>query len=339
MTEPEAAGRPATPLWQKLLPWAITVACFAYLYIRIGGAAAREDMGVFAYLAGVFATVSWGEWLALMIPYSLFFFLIDTAVVWSVVSWFNTKLRYFDILPIRGSSYILSILNEQVGKGAMALYLNRRYGVPGWEVGSSMLFIMFCEFYYLLTWALVGYVMRGDSLPPQFAIIPGIAIAAAVFLVGWMFFFSGRMAGGQGLRDRPILKAFRDAKPRHYLGVVLLRSPALLAAVIVYTLALRLFGVEVGFVEMLGYLPVIFFGAATPGPMRTVAITLWVFLFPGQEGQMAAFGFVQHNFFIFFNAAIGLLFMRRANRELFGGKTGGETGGGTGGGEAVSGAS
>jgi hypothetical protein len=33
---------------------------------------------------------------------------------------------------------------------------------------------------------------------------------------------------------------------------------------------------------------------------------------------MAAFGLVQPNFFIFFNAAIGLLFLRRANRELFG---------------------
>jgi hypothetical protein len=27
-----------------------------------------------------------------------------------------------------------------------------------------------------------------------------------------------------------------------------------------------------------------------------------------------------HNFFIFFNAAIGLLFMRRAQREIFGGE-------------------
>jgi hypothetical protein len=321
MTEPEAPGRSRTPMWQKLLPWVITIACFAYLYVRISGAAAREDMGVLAYLMGIFGDVSWGEWLALMIPYSLFFFLVDTAVVWSVVNWFNAKLRYLDILPIRGSSYILSILNEQVGKGAMALYLNRRYGVPGWEVGSSMLFIMFCEFYYLLTWACVGYVMRGDALPPQFAIIPVIAIGAAVFLVGWLLFFSGKIAGGEALRNRPILKAFREAKLRHYLGVVVLRSPALLAAVVVYTLTLRLFGVEVGFAEMLGYLPVIFFGAATPGPMRTVAITLWVFLFPGREGQMAAFGFVQHNFFIFFNAAIGVLFMRRANRELFGGST------------------
>jgi hypothetical protein len=31
---------------------------------------------------------------------------------------------------------------------------------------------------------------------------------------------------------------------------------------------------------------------------------------------MSAFGFVMHNFFIFFNATIGLLFLRRAKREL-----------------------
>ena len=68
------------------------------------------------------------------------------------------------ILPIRASAYILSILNEQVGKGAMALYLHRRHGVPGWEVGSSMLFIMFCEFYYLLFWALIGWTISRDVL-------------------------------------------------------------------------------------------------------------------------------------------------------------------------------
>jgi hypothetical protein len=316
-----ASGARPTPLWQKLLPWAVTIACFAYLYVKISGAAAREETGVLSYLAGVFSGVSWGEWLVLMIPYSLLFFLIDTAVVWSVVSWFNTKLRYLDILPIRGSSYILSILNEQVGKGAMALYLNRSYGVPGWEVGSSMLFIMFCEFYYLLFWATVGYASQADSLPPQFSLIPTIGIGALVFLALFLLFFSGRLGVGEGLRQRDILKAFREAKLWHYLAVVVLRSPALLSAVVVYTLSLRLFGVDVSFGAMLGYLPVIFFGAATPGPMRTVAISLWVFLFPGNEGQMAAFGFVQHNFFIFFNAAIGLVFLRRANRELFGSAT------------------
>ena len=86
---------------------------------------------------------------------------------------------------------------------------------------------------------------------------------------------------------------------------------------IVYTIALNLFGVHASVLPLLGYLPIIFFAATVPTPMRAAAITLWVVLFPRNEGQMAAFGFVQHNFFILFNALIGVVFLRRAQRELF----------------------
>jgi hypothetical protein len=40
-------------------------------------------------------------------------------------------------------------------------------------------------------------------------------------------------------------------------------------------------------------------------------------LFPGHEGEVTTFAFLQHNFFVFFNATIGLIFLRRAYRELF----------------------
>ena len=108
------------------------------------------------------------------------------------------------------------------------------------------------------------------------------------------------------------------ARLKHYALFLLLRSPALLSAVVVYTIALRLFGIDASFLSLLGYLPVIFFAAAVPTPMRAAAITFWVILFPENEGQMAAFGFVQHNFFILFNALIGVAFWRRAQRDLFG---------------------
>ncbi len=306
------------PLWQRLLPWLITAACFFYLYNLLERAAAEQGSGLLSYLSGIFGGVSWWRWLGLMVPYSLFFFVIDSLVLWRVINWFNAKVGYRDILPIRASAYILSILNEQVGKGAMALYLHRREGVPGWEVGSSMLFIMFCEFYYLLTWATIGVVLRWDHFPEVFHMIPWIALGAAAFFGLFHLFFSGRIGSEMVLRQRPIFRSFRLAKVWHYGAVMLLRSPTLLGAVVVYTLALRLFGIDANFVDMLGYLPVIFFGAATPGPMRSVAILLWVLLFPERPGEMTSFGFVQHNFFIFFNAAIGLLFLRRANRELFG---------------------
>jgi hypothetical protein len=313
---PGAAARPAPPLWQRALPWIVTLVCFAWLGQRISGAAGRQGMSAYAYLMDVFASVAWHRWLALMIPYSAFFFLVDSTVVWRVVSWFNARVPWAQILPVRASAYIISILNEQVGKGAMALYLNRRHGVPGWEVGSSMLFIMVCELLYLTFWATVGYAIAGDELPPQFSLVPWVAVAVFAGFALWIAFFRGWIAPGSALRDRPILKAFREAGPMRYATVAALRSPALLAAVIVYTLALRLFGVDATFLHMLGVLPVIFFAAAVPTPMRAAAITIWVVLFPEREAQMSAFGFVMHNFFIFFNATIGLLFLRRAKREL-----------------------
>ena len=127
-------GEPRKPkLWQQLLPWVIAIACFSYLYTKLAGGAARAGMSVPGYLAQTFADVNWANWLMLMIPYSALFFLVDTLVIWRVINWFNTRVSYTDMLPIRGSSYILSILNEQVGKGAMGLYLYRRHGVPGWK--------------------------------------------------------------------------------------------------------------------------------------------------------------------------------------------------------------
>ena len=315
----EAAATPSRPaLWQSTLPWLITLVCFAWLYTRLDAAAGREDKTLFTYLFDIFAAVRWDLWLALMIPYSAFYLLIDTLVTWRVISWFNAPVTFGGILPIRASAYILSIINEQVGKGAIGLYVNRRDGVPGRQIASSLFFIMFCEFYYLLGWATIGVWMRWEHLPAVFHVVPWIALGAGCFLVGWVLFFRGLIAKASPARNAQLLHAFRQARLWNYLVIVLMRSPALLAAVVVYTISLRLFGVEAEFMDMLGYLPVIFFGAATPGPMRTVAIVLWVTLFPDQDaGTMTAFGFVQHNFFIFFNAAIGLLFLRTANRQLF----------------------
>ena len=181
-----------------------------------------------------------------------------------------------------------------------------------------MLFIMFCEVFYLLVWATIGFFVSRDTLPEVFGLIPPIALGAAVVLTLWMLYFQGKILPNNRLRDKRILHAFRLAKPKHYLWFFLLRSPALLSAVVVYTIALNLFGVEASLASSLGYLPVIFFAATVPTPMRAAAITFWVILFPENEGQMAAFGFVQHNFFILFNAVIGLLFWPRAQRDLFG---------------------
>ena len=311
-------GTKKSSAWQRLLPVLITLACFAYLYHAINRAAAAQGTTLLAYFAKSFENVNWIYWLALMVPYCCLYVIFDSLGVWCAVNWFNTKIRYSDILPIRASAYILSLVNEQVSKGAMAVYVNRRDGVPGWEVGSSMVLLIFCEFYSLILWATIGVMLRWNSFQPAFHIIPWIAVGAGFFFVLFYLFFTGKIGSGISLRERGIFRAFRLAKVWQYAVLLALRAPLVIAGVIVYTVALRLFGGSIGFGEMLGILPVIFFGAAVPGPMHSVAILFWVLLFPDRPGQMTAFGLVMHNFFIFFNAAVGLLFLRRATRELFG---------------------
>ena len=318
--EPAGTAKARVALWKRLAPWAITILCFGYLYFRIDSAAQRDDPGqtVLAYLTGISADVDWMRWLALMVPYSFLYLLIDTLVLWRVVNWFNTRVSFLDLLPVRASTYIISIVNEQVGKGAIALYLNRRDGVPAWQIGSSVIFIMFCEFYYLLFWALEGVTLRWDSLPEIFHWIPWIAAVAMLFFAAFVYYFRSPRFASSTLRERQIFLSFRNGPPWYYLIIIVIRSPALLAAAWVYSEVAELFGVSLSFVDMLGYLPVIFFGTLVPGPFRAVAVTMWPILLPDYAGQMAVFGFVQHNFFVLFNAVIGLLFLRRASRELFG---------------------
>ena len=255
--ENSAAKKKQSPLG-RIIFLLITGACFVYLYFRLNGAAAREGLPLAEYMTQVFANVAWGPWLALMMAYSLFYFLIDTLVVTRALNWLLADIKYKDILPIRASAYIISIFNEQIGKGAMAYYLNKRDQIPGWEVGSVMLFIMFCEIFYLLVWATVGYIFGGGGLPEVFQIMPVISIGATIFLILWLLYFNGTLLPNNQLRERRILHGFRRAKLWHYGAFFLLRSPALLAAIVVYTTALNLFGVEASFLTLLPYLPVIF---------------------------------------------------------------------------------
>ncbi len=134
MSQTDTAAAPEGRLGPGLreLPWLLAAGCFYLAYSRIEAAAAREGQSAFQYLIDFFGNASWGLWLAIMVPYSLFFFAVDAFATTRVINWFNARVRYVDILPVRASTYILAILNEQVGKGAMALYLYRRNRVPGW---------------------------------------------------------------------------------------------------------------------------------------------------------------------------------------------------------------
>jgi hypothetical protein len=311
--ETSAPTKPgAPPAWMRLVTWAIAFGCFYLVYSKIAGAAAREGISALEYLARFLAQANWLAWLGLMVPYSIFFFLVDSFATTKVINWFNARVRYRDILPVRASTYILALVNEQVGKGAMALYLYRRDR-----------FIAFAELYQLLLFSSVGVathyslVQAASTELPLATLLPAVFLGAAVYFVVHLAFFSRRILPGWTLRDRPLLLAFRKAKLWQYVALICIKAPNLILAVVVYTLALGFFRVEVAFGTLLAFLPVIFLAAALPLPFHAGALALWAVLFP-EFPEVSAFSLVMHTFFVVFNATIGLVFLPRVNRELFG---------------------
>jgi len=311
----------------RAVTWALAFGCFYLVYGKIEVAAARDGLAVADYLIAFFAGANWVLWLAVMIPYSVFFFLVDAHATWRVIRWYNAPdLKLRDVLPIRASAYILSLVNEQVGKGAMSLYLHRRYRVPGWEALSSMIFLGVVEIYQLLIFASIGMIVGFDlvkaasTVLPLSVILPAVFGVAAVYLPIHLGYFTGRLLPNSTLRDKPLLHALRKARPIEYLWVLLFKAPNLLAAIVVYTLALQLFKVDVGVGQMMAFLPLIFLAAALPLPFHAGALLFWTVLFPDYP-EVGAFSLVMHTFFVSFNAVIGLIFLPKANRELFGNTT------------------
>ena len=323
-SEAPASGKSPARLAFRIGTWLLAAGCFYLVYRKMDEAAEQASQSVPEYLVAFFADANWALWLALMMPYSLFFFLVDAHVTWRVVRWFNApELKLGAVLPIRASAYILSLVSEQVGKGAMSLYLLRRHKVPGWQALSSMILLGLMEIYQLLLFSGIGVaadfelVRQASTERPLYMILPAIIGVAALYLPLHIAYFRSGLFGAGGLRDKPLLVAFRRARPIHYLLIVLCKAPNLIGAVVVYYFALELFNVSVGFGQLLAFLPVIFLAAALPLPFHAGALLLWTVLFPDYP-QVAAFSFVMHTFFVLFNAAIGVLFLPRANRELFG---------------------
>ena len=307
-TDADHPGRRHAPhALVRVLPWAFTVLIFTLIFKRIPFAS------VWQALAGA----RLAPYLAIMAPYSVLYLAVDTFCLTRVINWFNCRVAYGDVLPIRATTYLLTLVNSNLGQGSIALYLHRREGVPFLEVAGSVLFLMFVELYQLTFFSSLGV-----ALAPRAVDLPLGTVYAALYayLVVHLAFF--RFAGDWIARKPAlrILRAFRLAHVRHYLLLALYKSPNFIMATVVYYFALRCFGMHLPYLELVMYLPIIFFSAALPIGVAHLGAPqfLWIYFFGAQapEASLLAFSLATHFIFMIMNAALGVPFLPRATREL-----------------------
>ena len=192
-------------------------------------------LDAFLDLANFFREADWLMWLALMVPYSIFFFLVDAHATWRAIRWFNAPdIKLTNILPIRASAYILSLFNEQVGKGAMSLYLMRRYDVPGWKAVSTMIMLGLVEIYQLLVFSAIGVAIYFELVQEAAVALPLPEIMLSIFALAFLYFpfhlayFRSYIFKGSSLREKSFLHALRQAEFKHYILILLCKAPNLL---------------------------------------------------------------------------------------------------------------
>ncbi|MCZ2111065.1 MAG: flippase-like domain-containing protein [Dehalococcoidia bacterium] len=291
---------------QRLVPWLVTSIIFALIFRRVP----------IAHVLDALRGIDASSYLAIMLPYSLVYLLIDTFCLTRVVNWFNARIAYRDVLPIRATTYLLTLLNSPLGQGSIALYLNRREGIPLLEVASSVLFMMFAELYQLVFFSSLGAALAPRRIEGFF----WVYVALYAYLAAHLAFF--RFAGDRLAAHTAagMLRSFRLAHLRHYLLLVLFKAPNFLMATVVYYFALRCFGIHLPYLELLVFLPVIFLSAALPIGVAHLGAPqyFWLHFFGDQApaANLLAFSLTAHVTFMVMNAMLGVPFLPRAIREL-----------------------
>lgn len=308
---PEGVSRPRS-LARKALPPALTGFIFLFIFWRIPFRRFWEALSRAELL----------PFLLLMLSLSLVYFLVDTFVLSRMVRWFHGPLRYRELLPVRAATYIISILNTQLAQAGLALYIHRRFQAPLGRITSTVAALVLLEVTNLCLFATAGML----SFPGR---APGILLAAPLALAGIWLLAMGTARGGFGPLGRRfggnvLLSTFRRLRLRHGAAVLALKASVTFFSLLIHSQALRFFGIEIPFLHLLAFLPVVFFIGALPVTVAHLGTSqaAWIFFFRGHapEADILAYSLASHLTFMLANGAYGLIFLPRVYADLFGGR-------------------
>ena len=173
----------------------------------------------------------------MFLPFSAFYWMIDSLCLTWVVRRFNAPMRFRDIVPIRASMYLLALINTNLGQGGVAYYLYRKAKIPFLEALSSILFIALMEIYQLFLFSTLGVIFYHPTSPAQIEIVSILRVAyviawALLFAIVALFAMARRNAALHewisSSRAGAIAGTFLKARPLDYAIVLGIKAPSFL---------------------------------------------------------------------------------------------------------------
>lgn len=306
---PESGASRKTAWLARLWPLAVTVVIFAVIFSNIPFERFRDALRE-AELVPFFGV---------MAAFSLCFFLMDTLVLQRMVRWFHGPLGYRELLPVRASTYVVSIVNTQLAQGALGLYLNRRFLTPLGEIFGTVAVIILVEVTQLITLATIGMLAFVGEIPPALFLVP--AMLAVVWIVLWVIAKGGSDGPGGRIGGHVLFGTLRRASAGQILTVLALKASITILSLFVHKLALGFFGIDIPLLRLLAALPIVFMVGALPVTVAHLGTSqaAWIFFFReyAPEADLLAYSLASHLTFMLANGTLGLFFLPKTYADLF----------------------
>jgi hypothetical protein len=293
----------------RIAAWLVTAGLLFFLFKRIP----FRDV-----VAATRAAAPWTVPVCLASLVALY--LADSFAIWKTFGWFLAPLTYAQVLVVRGATYLLAVINYNVGQGAIVYFVHRATGVPVMRGVATVLLIMGVNVLALLFLTTAGLVVAPD--------VPhAITVVACVAYAGLAFYAVVVAIKPRWLASRPLFDVLLGAGIKGHARALLVRVPHIASLVVLQTSMLHAFGVAVPVVQAAVALPIVFFISVLPISVQGLGTTqaAMVFFFaryaPGNESArqaaVLAASLVSQALSVMFQVTLGLVCLRsRVGREL-----------------------
>jgi uncharacterized membrane protein YbhN (UPF0104 family) len=295
-----------------IIKWLIAAGVLFYLFHQVDK----------AKLTAALSSARLEIYLPLSVCFVVIWFLIESQNLAFLFNMFGHDLTFREMRFIRGASYMLMIINYNLGLGAIAWYLKRRNHIPLSRAGSVMFFYYFVESVGITFFAMAGCLLVYRHSPVIYGKI--ILIAGLMFFSYITLFFLVRFIPSRGFftrfRESALLAAFYEADFPSYFMLSGLRAVYFASFITFFYFGLSSFDVHVPLLYLIGLVPVIFFIGnipVTPFGIGTIQAAMMFFFRPfGPEENILSFSVAYTATLLFFRAPIGLIYLRETKTGL-----------------------
>jgi hypothetical protein len=297
-----AAGR--TPLWRKLLPWAVSAAALSYVF----GFATDWDALVRA-TRGANLPLYLGFTVADKMIFFLWWGVLQAAVIRRFVAPVSTR----ELISVRGGSELLRTVNNPVADAGFLFGILRLTRGRVAAVVAVATIPLATHFFILLLQATLSLAfLRGGPAGNR-----DILVAVSI---SWTLLACALVAVRTGLWQRKIASTRFGAWTKNLSFRTMLPFVgwfALLAAfdVMIQGLASRAFGITIDWWALAGRIPLLYIALSLPsfGNYGTREIT-WSFCFAefADRDALVAYAFATNTVFLMLHVVIGVIFLPRA---------------------------